>query len=64
MFVDMILAVTKHAVSLGDFGVTLLSLHVRQAKMLCDAKQVSPGDIDAIVAAAIGRTLRAVVQHV
>jgi hypothetical protein len=59
----VILVVPKHAVSLRDFGMTFLGLLVRQAKVLCDSKQVSLRDIYAIVAAAVGRALRAVVQN-
>jgi hypothetical protein len=63
VFVDVILVVPQHAVSLRDFGMALLGLLVSQAKVLGDSKQVSLGDIYAIVAAAVGRALRAVVQN-
>src|SRR6185295_1419486 len=64
-FVDVILADSKHpALDASDFGVALFGLFVRQAKMLCDSNQVPFADIEKIVAAAIGRALRAVVQYV
>jgi hypothetical protein len=62
-FVDMILTVAKDAIAPGEFGVALLGLLVRQAKVIRDSKQVSFGHVDPIVAAAVGRALRAVVQN-
>jgi len=62
-FEDMVLLVSQHAISKGNFGESLLSLLVSQPEILSEPLDVPSRNFNAFVAATIRRTLRAVEQH-
>ena len=62
-FEDVVLFMAKNGTINGSFSVAAFRLLVRDAKVFCDSKKVSPGHIDSIIAATVGGTLCAIKQH-
>ena len=62
-FEDVVLLMAKNGAVNRRLCVTPFRLLVRNAKVLCNSKKVAPGYIYSIIAATIGRALRAIEQH-
>ena len=59
-FVDMVFFVAQDALAPGDLGEFLLRLFVGEVEMFCQPYDVSSGDLDAVITAAVAGAFRAV----